>query len=70
MLSRQMELGFQNQPGLRPAGRRRGHSRRAEWWFEQIRGVVNDARDWPPTEPGTTTPPQPTVQADSIPTRK
>jgi hypothetical protein len=63
MLSRQMELGFQNQQGLRRAGRRQGRSRRADWWFEHIREVVNDARDWPPAQPST-------AQVNSDPTRK
>ena len=65
MVSRQLELGFQKQPGHRPAGRRRDRSRRADWWFEQIREVVNDARDWPPDQPRATTARRPTVQADS-----
>ena len=47
MISRQLELGFENQAGLRTAGRRRGRTSRAHWWFEQMRGVVNHARDWP-----------------------
>ena len=51
MISRQLELGFENQPGLKPAGRSRGRSSRANWWFERMRGVVNHARDWPPASP-------------------
>jgi hypothetical protein len=70
MLSRQMELGFQNHQGLRRAGRRQGRSRRADWWFEHIRAVVNDARDWPPAQPKTTPAQRPTVRADSVPTPK
>jgi hypothetical protein len=50
MISRQLELGFENQAGLRTAGRRRGRTSRAHWWFEQMRGVVNHARDWPPAD--------------------
>ena len=50
MVSRQLELGFANQPGLRPAGRGRGRSNRARWWFEQMREVVNHAHDWPPAD--------------------
>lgn len=50
MVSRQLELGFENPPGLKPASRRRGRSGGADWWFEQMRGVVNHARDWAPAE--------------------
>jgi hypothetical protein len=53
MVSRQLELGFENQPGLRPASRRGGRSNRAHWWFDQMRGAVNSAPDWEPvTGPG------------------
>ena len=65
MLSRQMELRFQKQQGPRRAGRRQDRSRRADWWFEHIREVVNDARDWPPAQPQTTPAQRPTVQTDS-----
>ena len=51
MISRQMELGFENQPGLKPGGGSRGRSGRANWWFERMRGVVNHAREWPPVPP-------------------
>jgi hypothetical protein len=51
MVSRQLELGFENRPGLKPAGRSRGRSGRANYWFERMRGVVNEARDWPPASP-------------------
>ena len=51
MISRQLELGFENQPGLKPACRSRGRSSRANWWFEQMRGVVSEAREWPPASP-------------------
>lgn len=48
MVSRQLELGFENRPGLKPAGRSRGRSGRADFWFERMRGVVDEARDWAP----------------------
>jgi hypothetical protein len=48
MVSRQLELGFEGRPGLKPAGRSRGRSGRAHWWFDRIRGVVDEARDWAP----------------------
>ena len=51
MINRQLELGFENRSGLRPTGRNRRHSSRANWWFERMRGVVNHARDWPPASP-------------------
>ena len=51
MISRQLELGFENQPGMRPGRRSSGRSNRAHWWFEKMRGVVDDAREWPPAIP-------------------
>ena len=30
----------------RPASRRRDRASRDHWWFEQMRGAVNGARDW------------------------
>jgi hypothetical protein len=67
MVSRQLELGFQNQPGLKPAGRSWGRSRRANWWFERMRGVVNDARDWPTGLPPARAPRPPAGRANSSP---
>ena len=51
MVNRQLELGFENRPGLKPAGRSRGRSGRAYYWFERMRGVVNEASDLPPASP-------------------
>ncbi len=51
MVSRQLELGFENQPGIKPARRSLGRSSRANWWFERMRGVVNHAHDWPGPSP-------------------
>ena len=51
MVSRQLELGFENRPEFKPAGRSRGRSGRAHYWFERMRGVVDEARDWPPEFP-------------------
>ncbi len=48
MVSRQLELGLLNQPPRKPAGRRLRRSKRARWWFDQMREVVSHARDWPP----------------------
>jgi hypothetical protein len=50
MIERQLELGFEDGAGLRPSCRRRGRTNRANWWFEQMRGVVKHARDWPAAE--------------------
>jgi len=49
MISRQLELGFESRPGMRLLRRSRSRSYRAHWWFENMRGVVDTARDWPPT---------------------
>ena len=51
MVSRQLELGFENRPGFKPAGRSRGRSGRAHYWFERMRGVVNEASDLSPASP-------------------
>lgn len=40
----QMELGFQG--AVRPVYRARQRSRRAAWWFERMRQVVDAAFDW------------------------
>ena len=47
MVSRQLELGFEQRPVLKSAGRARRRSNRANWWFEQMRGAVSHADDWP-----------------------
>jgi hypothetical protein len=65
MVSRQLELGFENHPGLKPAGRRRGRSGRANWWFDRMRGIVNEARDWPPARPPTNNSGLASVEADA-----
>jgi hypothetical protein len=67
MIRRQLELGFENQPGLKPAGRSRGRLNRAHWWFEQMRGVVSEARDWPPASPPPNAPRSAEVPASSGP---
>jgi hypothetical protein len=51
MISRQLELGFENRLGLKTGGRSRGRSGRANYWFERMRGVVDEARDWAPSLP-------------------
>jgi len=67
MVSRQLDLGFENRPGLKAAGRGRNRSRRADWWFAQMRVVVNEARDWPPA-PAKIAAPQPQAEpADAGP---
>jgi hypothetical protein len=44
MINRQLELGLSASQS-RAAGRRRG---RAHWWFERMRGLVEEAHDWQP----------------------
>ncbi len=48
MITRQLELGFASQASIRPLRRNGGRSGRANWWFEHMREVVDQARDWPP----------------------
>jgi hypothetical protein len=67
MIRRQLELGFENQPGLKAAGQSRGRSSRAEWWFERMRGVVNHAREWPPVPPPPKAPRPPAGQTSAKP---
>ena len=47
----QMELGFD---GRKITCQRRESTRvsRAQWWFEQMRQVVDRAMDWEPNSPG------------------
>jgi hypothetical protein len=68
MVSRQLELGFENRPGFKPAGRSRGRSDRAHYWFERMRGVVDEARDWPPEFPPLHAPRPDEVPASANPT--
>jgi hypothetical protein len=42
----QMELGFNGT--LRTSPRKPARSRRAGWWFEKMRRVVDSALDWEP----------------------
>jgi hypothetical protein len=67
MISRQLDLGFENQPGLKPAAQNQGRSNRANWWFERMRGVVTHARDWPPAPPPAEAPRPPVAGASSGP---
>lgn len=41
-----MELGFQAIP--LPVAAPRGRTRRAAWWFQRMREVVDAAFDWAP----------------------
>ncbi len=48
MNSNQMELGLDAKTALRgAAARRQNRLQRAQWWFGQMRRVVNGAMDWP-----------------------
>ena len=51
MIDRQLELGFENEPGLKSGLRNRRRSSRANWWFDRMRGEVNHAHDWPASPP-------------------
>jgi hypothetical protein len=51
--SNQMELGLDSKTALRAAAaRRQNRLQRAQWWFKQMRRVVNNAMDWPPASNG------------------
>ncbi len=45
----QLELGLPSRHGRRAARNRR--VQRANWWFTQMRRVVDHARDWQPDPP-------------------
>ena len=45
MISRQLQLHLQSQSGMRPKGPSRHRSGRAHWWFEKMRGIVDEAPD-------------------------
>jgi hypothetical protein len=46
--SNQMELGLDSKTVRRgAAARRQNRLQRAQWWFKQMRRVVNSAIDWP-----------------------
>jgi hypothetical protein len=48
MISRQLELRLENRPAFQAQSRLRGRRGRAHWWFERMRGLVDEARDWEP----------------------
>ncbi len=47
----QMELSFSIVPNTRPVRSRGGRTRNANWWFERMRQVVDQAFDWRPALP-------------------
>jgi hypothetical protein len=51
MMNQQMELGFRSATTCRSAARRQRRLKRAEWWFERMRLVVDRAFDWQPSPP-------------------
>ena len=51
MKKQQMELSFDSSHAFRPAIRRQRKSRRAHWWFEQMRHIVDRTLDRQPASP-------------------
>ena len=47
-LVQQMELGIEKQTAIRGSRPRKTASRRAGWWFSQMRTVVDKAMDFKP----------------------
>jgi hypothetical protein len=50
----QLEINFAAPVVVRPVAARRRRMTRARWWFERMRDVVDQARDWgsgPPARP-------------------
>ncbi len=60
MISRQLELGLENRTMMPLRGQSR-RANRAHWWFEKMRGLVDEARDWPAVLP-----PQPPLRFRAI----
>ena len=53
-MNRQLQIGLENRTGTRASRQARSRSSRAHWWFEKMREVVADARDWTPAAPPAT----------------
>ncbi len=47
----QMELAFVAGSACPPVSRRQRRLRRATWWFERMRQIVDRACDWQPARP-------------------
>jgi len=47
----QLELGFDGSRGLQHVVRKASQPSRAQWWFAQMRRVVDRAFDWQPAPP-------------------
>jgi hypothetical protein len=45
----QMEMSFENSCIYRTLDRRARRQKRAQWWFERMRQVVERAMDWQPS---------------------
>jgi hypothetical protein len=50
--TRQMEMGFSTRRAMKASNQRR-RAQRAQWWFRQMRRVVDGAMEWqtPPARP-------------------
>ncbi len=51
MINRQMQLGLEGVLKAPPARDRRHRRNRANWWFDRMREVVDEALDRPPDAP-------------------
>jgi hypothetical protein len=51
MTNEQMELGLSKSQACRSVNRRQRRLGRANWWFQQMREVVDKALDWQPAPP-------------------
>ena len=51
MTNQQMELGIENGRTGRSQPRPQRRQTRAQWWFQQMREVVDKAFDWQPAPP-------------------
>jgi hypothetical protein len=51
IITNQMELGFEQQQLSARGNERNRRQTRADWWFRQMRRVVDLAMEWRPTPP-------------------
>ena len=49
--TKQMEMGLSGNPKPNCRRRRQQRRQRAQWWFHQMRVLVNSAVDWKPAPP-------------------
>ena len=54
MINDQLELGLESIPPCSGRAPRQRQAKRANWWFQRMRGVVEDTPEWRTSPPATT----------------